>query len=199
MRWTLILSATVGAVSMYLLLRRCLGASVEAATLGFALFQLNGFILFRMAVGHLTFHIFGLAPLIACLVLWPPTNRRRELGTLAAAALCIAAIVFAGGVALILPILLGVVVVIAVAAIRTGMLTAGAEAPWCRDALVDTDRSDQAGARVAPRRTISADDRRRACSDLSRVSRAACAIAVPARDAATVHQYRCGPHRVEPA
>jgi hypothetical protein len=113
-RWTLLLSATVGAAATYWLLRRCRGASIEAAALGFALFQLNGLLIFRLAAGHLTFQVFGLAPLLALLILFPRTSRRREFGLIAGAALCIAAMTFGGGALLVAPIVIGLAATIAI-------------------------------------------------------------------------------------
>ncbi len=52
---TTFICATIGATATYYaLLRQCFRTSVYAAALGFARFQLNGFLLFRIVVGHLT-------------------------------------------------------------------------------------------------------------------------------------------------
>jgi hypothetical protein len=61
-KWSLLFYATTGGVATYLLLRLCFGLSWHAAGLGFVLFQLNGFLLFRIAIGHLTYHTYGLIP-----------------------------------------------------------------------------------------------------------------------------------------
>jgi hypothetical protein len=65
---TLVVSATIGAAGCYVLLRRHFGTSVSAATLGATLFLLNGFIFYRVVIGHLTYHAFGVVPLLACVV-----------------------------------------------------------------------------------------------------------------------------------
>jgi hypothetical protein len=65
---TLVVSATVGAAGCYFLLRRHFGTSVSAATLGATLFLLNGFLFYRVVIGHLTYHAFGVVPLLACVV-----------------------------------------------------------------------------------------------------------------------------------
>jgi hypothetical protein len=119
-RWTLILFATLGASGMYFLLRRGCRASIEAAVTGFVLFELNGFLLFRTAVGHLPFHVFGLAPMIAALLLWPTTDRWREWRVTVLAAAGLAAMVYAGAGVMILPIVLGIAASIALAQSRTG-------------------------------------------------------------------------------
>jgi hypothetical protein len=66
---TLLISATVGAVASYAVLRRCFATSVSAATLGAVMFLLNGFLFYRLVIGHLTYHAFALAPVLAYLVL----------------------------------------------------------------------------------------------------------------------------------
>ncbi len=62
---TLVLFASLGAGGCYVLLRRHFGASPPAATLGAILFLLNGFMFYRMVIGHLTYHAFGVVPLLA--------------------------------------------------------------------------------------------------------------------------------------
>ena len=65
---TLLVSATAGAAGCYVLLRRSFEVSVHAATLGATLFLLNGFLFYRMVVGHLTYHAIAIAPLLAYVV-----------------------------------------------------------------------------------------------------------------------------------
>jgi hypothetical protein len=128
-RWTLLLSATGGAVATWFLVRRCLSASVEAATLGFVLFQLSSFLLVRLAVGHLTFHAIAVVPAIAMLVLWP--GRRSGLTRMipvAGAAGLIAIAVYGGAMNLIVPMLLCVALIIAIAQRGSGLV----RRPWLR-------------------------------------------------------------------
>jgi len=76
---TLLGFAAVGGGGSYLLLRRAFDTSASAAGLGATLFLLNGFLFYRMVVGHLPFHAFGLVPVMAYLVV--STHRRiRPLG-----------------------------------------------------------------------------------------------------------------------
>jgi hypothetical protein len=65
---TALISSGVGAGSTYFLLRRRFALSYEAAALGGLLFMLNGFLLHRMLVAHVTYHAIGLTPL-ACILL----------------------------------------------------------------------------------------------------------------------------------
>ena len=71
-RITFVLFAALGALGAYLLARRRFALSVEAAAVAGTLFLFNGFYAYRMAIGHLTFHPFGLAPWFALLLLPRP-------------------------------------------------------------------------------------------------------------------------------
>jgi hypothetical protein len=66
---TLLISAIVGATSCYFVLRRCFSTSASAATLAAMMFLLNGFLFYRLVIGHLTYHAFALAPALTYLVL----------------------------------------------------------------------------------------------------------------------------------
>ena len=66
---TLLISAAVGALGCYVVLRRCFSISTSAATLGAVMFLLNGFIFYRLVHGHLTYHAFALAPALTYVVL----------------------------------------------------------------------------------------------------------------------------------
>lgn len=68
---TVLLFASLGFWGFYLLLRSCFGTSTQAAVLGGALFMFNGFFIYRMMVGHLTFHAVMLIPWIAYFLLLP--------------------------------------------------------------------------------------------------------------------------------
>jgi len=68
-RATMALFAAVGFFGAYGLMRRSFGASQAAAALCAGLFLFNGFFAARMLAGHLTFHAFMLAPVLAWAVL----------------------------------------------------------------------------------------------------------------------------------
>jgi hypothetical protein len=133
--WTAIIFATVGAASSYGLLRKYFGASWQAGGLVFVLFQLNSFLLFRMAVGHLTYHIFGLIPALTWLVLLPTaaeggslqTNLIRSAGAMISGGVVVAMMVYAGATNFIVPAVLSVVAVLLVHQGRIGWRLA----PWC--------------------------------------------------------------------
>jgi hypothetical protein len=67
---TAVIFTTIGAVATYALCRQCFRTSWQAAALASTLFQLNGFLIFRIGIGHLTYHVFGLVPIIAWCVLY---------------------------------------------------------------------------------------------------------------------------------
>jgi hypothetical protein len=68
---TVLLFASLGFWGFYFLLRSCFGTSKQAAILGGALFMFNGFFIYRMIVGHLSFHAVMLIPWIAYFLLLP--------------------------------------------------------------------------------------------------------------------------------
>jgi hypothetical protein len=132
--WTVITFATVGAAASYGLLRKCFGASWQAAGLAFVLFQLNGFLLFRIAIGHLTYHIFGLIPVLCLLVLLPAAEDgsaqikvMRRAGAMIVGGVVLAMMVYAGATNFIIPASLSVVAVLLVHQARIGWQLA----PWC--------------------------------------------------------------------
>ena len=134
-KWTAITFATIGGVACYGLLRKCFDASWQAAGLAFVLFQLNTFLLFRIAVGHLTYHVFGLIPVLSWLVLVPiasangsiRANFIRAAGKIIVAAILLAMMVYAGAPDLIIPAVLTVIAVLLVHHVRMGWQSA----PWC--------------------------------------------------------------------
>src|SRR5581483_3611795 len=117
-RVTFVLFASLAATGAYLLARRRFGLSRAAALTGAALFLFNGFFAYRMAIGHITFHPFALAPWLALLLL--PGSRDAPPGHAVAGAIAsafLAGIVFAyefhaGMIHAILPVALATAVVI---------------------------------------------------------------------------------------
>lgn len=98
----------LGAFGTFLLLRRRFAASVPAASLAAVIFQFNGFLLYRMAIGHVTYHAFGLFPLLCHVLLTPITGRRNPLrrlaGMSALGGAMLAYFVYAGAVDLVVPL-----------------------------------------------------------------------------------------------
>jgi len=135
LNWTTVIFATIGAAATYGLLRRSFGLSWQAAGLSFVLFQLNGFLLFRMAAGHIPYHIFGLIPVLCWLVLQAsPPNRQsshRESVRCASAiiigGILLAMMVYGGATNLIVPVVLSVAAIVLIHQIGTGWHLA----PWC--------------------------------------------------------------------
>ena len=124
-RTTFVVFAALGLVGFYLLLRSRFGTSPWAAATAAVLFLFNGFFVVRMAVGHLTFHPFMLAPWIAWAALLPPgrgsgwTWRRAVLATVLVAA--IFAYQFEAGMQhIIIPVALATGVIVLVHGHRLG-------------------------------------------------------------------------------
>ena len=134
-KWSLFAYATAGGAATYVLLRRCFGLSWHAAGLGFVLFQLNGFLIFRIGVGHLTYHIYGLVPaLCLCALVTDAPNhgarhwgaRTKDLTAAVAGACLLAVMVYGGGLNYIIPAVLSVSAVIFIHQARTGFR----QRPW---------------------------------------------------------------------
>lgn len=116
-KWSLYLYASVGAAGTYVLARTCFGLSRQAAALAFCLFQINGFLLFRTGIGHLTYLVFGLVPILCVCALLTSSvvTRPRSLVELGAAILggcLLAAMVYGGALSFVVPAVLGVAIVI---------------------------------------------------------------------------------------
>ncbi len=127
-KWSLYLYATLGAAGTYVLARRCFGLSRHAAVLAFCLFQLNGFLLFRTGIGHPTYFVFGLVPILSLCALLTSSavTRSRGLVDFGAAALggcLLAAMVYGGALSFVAPAVLGTAIVILLhrAAIGSGV------------------------------------------------------------------------------
>jgi len=120
-KWSLFVYATVGGAATYFLLRRCFGLSWQAAGLGFVLFQLNGFLIFRIGVGHLPYHTYGLIPLLClCPLVGGAAHRSvsawgqlvNDATAVLAAAFLFAIIIYGGALNYVIPGALSVVAII---------------------------------------------------------------------------------------
>ena len=108
---TLIIFSGLGYSGFYILLRRLFGCNRYAALLGACLFLFNGFYIYRMAIGHLSYHSFMLIPWITYFALTPldtskPLGKLKYLCGIVLASLMLAYMVYSGMVNVILPCLL---------------------------------------------------------------------------------------------
>jgi hypothetical protein len=129
-KWSLLFYATVGGAATYVLLRRCFRLSWHAAGLGFVLFQLNGFLIFRIGIGHLTYHIYGLIPaLCLCALITDAPNHpgsrwvtvAKDIVSALVGACLLAIIVYGGALNYIIPAVLSVMAIIFIYQTRTGL------------------------------------------------------------------------------
>jgi hypothetical protein len=129
-RLTFVLFSLVGLVGSYVLMRRAFQSSRAAATVAAGLFLFNGFFVYRMLIGHLTFHAFALTPLMVAALL--PRSAYRHLpvaesaGRLCVAAICLAYMFQSGMVHGIPPVLMATVVIFLV----HGLLFGWQWQPW---------------------------------------------------------------------
>jgi hypothetical protein len=131
---TLVMFASLGASGCFVLLRRNFGATRPAATFGAILFLLNGFMFYRMVIGHITYHAFGVAPLLACVVASTQTvawtsaghSLRRLLVPITLGGLLVGYITYGGALNFQIPIVLTVASVLLLLQIERGVRAA----PW---------------------------------------------------------------------
>jgi hypothetical protein len=125
---TAIMFSIIGAISTYAILQECFKTSSQAAVLGAIIFQLNGFLIFRIGAGHLTYHVFGLVPAIALCVLF--ASEKKLDGTvnyfvrmglsIVLVGLLFAIIIYGGAPNYIMPTVLTVAAVVLSRQITTG-------------------------------------------------------------------------------
>jgi len=132
---TALIFPTIGALATYHVMRRCFGVSWQASCPTLVLFQLNSFLLFRIVIGHLPYHVFGLMPVLCWLVLLPavaePQSFRRNIssnvGKVITGAIVLAIMVYAGATNFVIPAVLSVAAVLLVQHARSGWRLA----QWC--------------------------------------------------------------------
>ncbi|MBF0630280.1 MAG: hypothetical protein HQL89_04730 [Magnetococcales bacterium] len=129
---TFIVFGAIGFLGGYLLLRNGFSCSQGASLLGAFIFALNGFYAHRFVNGHLAFHAFALAPWAAWAVFHGLERgwRAHVLTTCVLGGL-FAAMLHAGMVHGIPPIILGIVILLLV----RGILGHWGHAPWVRLAV----------------------------------------------------------------
>jgi hypothetical protein len=102
-RLTTLLFTATGAIGTYFLMTRRFGVSTAAAMLSSVVFMFNGFLMYRMAVGHVTYHVVGLLPALCCFLLTsipaegPTISKiRQAAGAVVGSAAILAYFVYAG-------------------------------------------------------------------------------------------------------
>lgn len=112
---TTLLFAWLGAGGTFALLRVRFGTSVAAACLGAVIFLFNGFLLYRMAIGHVTYHAVGLLPLLCYVLLTPiagrPDRFARAFAASALGGVILTYFVYAGAANICIPLGLAVLAV----------------------------------------------------------------------------------------
>jgi hypothetical protein len=112
---TTVLFGCLGGIGTFALLRVRFRTSTAAASFGAVVFLFNGFLLYRMAIGHVTNHAVGLMPLLCYVLLTPLAGRPDRLRHGAAAAALGGAIlgyfVYAGAANALVPLALSVLAV----------------------------------------------------------------------------------------
>jgi hypothetical protein len=119
--------AIIGYVGAFLLLHRAFQASLSASVMAALLFMFNGLYGFRMVAGHLTFHAYMLAPILAITILSSPTATfSRSVGRIALGGACIGYMFHSGMIHIFLPALGDVLVLILI----HGALFGWSARPW---------------------------------------------------------------------
>ncbi|NQV47470.1 MAG: hypothetical protein HQ504_06770 [Rhodospirillaceae bacterium] len=117
---TFIIFSALGFIGFYLLARRRYGIGMWPALVGGALFMFNGFFIYRMVIGHLTFHAFMLTPFMVLALLHGINERnpiKRHLIPVLGAGAILAYMFHSGMVHAIPPVLLAVAVMFLIHAI----------------------------------------------------------------------------------
>ncbi len=107
-----VLFAVIGQLSCYCLLKNIFRLDTTSAFIGSLFFLFNGFYTSRMVMGHLTYHVFMLVPLLAyCFLLnFSASDRMLAIARgLILPAILLAYIIYAGAINLMLPILVSLV------------------------------------------------------------------------------------------
>jgi hypothetical protein len=114
--------AAIGYGGTYVLLSRGFGVNRWAALVGASVFAFNGFVVYRVLIGHLAFGYFALVPLCAACLIVPSGTAvaTTMVAAMLAAALLIAAMIQAGIGSILLPALLSILLVLVVHSVARG-------------------------------------------------------------------------------
>ncbi len=107
--FSVIIFSTIGVVAKTFLLRRVFQLSIPAILVGIVLFLFNGFFISRMLVGHLTYHIFPLVPLLAYGLIYNADeggrSRQHEIMWIGINALIFVYMIYAGAANFMVPVI----------------------------------------------------------------------------------------------
>ncbi len=105
----------VGGLGFYLLLTRAFNTNQSLALIGALLFAFNEFFLFRMLIGHLTYHVFPLIPFVTLTIIGA-TNATglRKLFMVVLAGFLVAYVVHGGASNFLIPFMLSVLALIVI-------------------------------------------------------------------------------------
>jgi hypothetical protein len=101
--------AGLGFVGTYLLLRRVFNLSIAAAYFGATLFLFNGFYSSRMLIGHMTYQVFALLPLLSWLLLCKTNVKFHEINYVVFAGIIFSYMFHAGAANFIVPLTLSII------------------------------------------------------------------------------------------
>jgi hypothetical protein len=125
--WAFLVFAALGFWGMYLYSKSCLKLGQIAALVAACIFMFNGFYAHRMIIGHYGYQSFMLVPLIAWLLLKPPSGQRPAYSSITNALLAGILIAYwfhSGLTTLMIPAALAVITLACLSALRNNELTA---------------------------------------------------------------------------
>ena len=115
-KWTVFAFSIIGFAGFYLLLKRVFKLSIAISFLGASLFFLNDYFVYRMIIGHYGYHVFMVLPWVVLLLFWQRNGGLKEhLISSALAAAVFAYVFYAGGVHLLIPMFLAIIVILIIA------------------------------------------------------------------------------------
>ena len=115
-KWTVFAFSIIGFAGFYLLLKRVFKLSIAISFLGASLFLLNDYFVYRMIIGHLGYHTFMVLPWVVLLLFWQKDgDLKAHLISSALAAAVFAYVFYAGGVHLLIPMFLAIIVMLIIA------------------------------------------------------------------------------------
>ena len=123
--------AVIGYIGAFVLLRRTFRASLSASVMAALLFMFNGFYGSRMLVGHLTFHAYMLAPILAFTIIPSPTAENssplsHSLARIALGGACVGYMFHVGMIHVIPPVMCDVLILMLI----HGALFGWSARPW---------------------------------------------------------------------
>ncbi len=115
-KWSIFVFSIIGFSGFYLLLKRVFKLSVAISFLGAGLFLLNDYFTYRIIIGHFSFHTFTVLPWVVLLLFWQKDgNLKEHLISSALAAAVFASIFYAGGIHLLIPMFISIIIILIIA------------------------------------------------------------------------------------